>query len=379
MTDQNVQILDQLTAVNLNVSVWTARKKLTAEDFGGVELPPEELASLGSKKICDPESLKIFTALKARAVWHLDKIGVRFLGGWAIPDDQRDYLFDRLVVIKNEFLDAKDTFLNNYSLAVQNWIDKHPGWERLIADSPVSIEEIRKRLTFSWQFYKVVPPDQSIVSDSLHREVASLGSTLFGEIAKEAHAIWNKVYAGKTEVSHKALSPLKSMRQKLTGLAFVEPKVAPVADLIEDTLQSMPKRGLISGQSLLLLQGLVTALKDPALILEHVEKVMAGQSSSSFLLNLANSPLEAGNIGVQGGLKNLKNLESLAGQDPMTGLLGSPLDNELDFEDNDNGSAASNLDRKSEEDSFASLDDLPSESSEEQTNTSPGLDSLGLW
>ena len=77
----DIRILDKLLALNLSVSLWSARRKMTAEDMGGVNLPPEDLASLGSKRIADPENLKIFATLKARAVSHLDRIGVRFLSG----------------------------------------------------------------------------------------------------------------------------------------------------------------------------------------------------------------------------------------------------------------------------------------------------------
>ena len=45
----DIRILDSLLALNLNISVWSARKKMCLEDFGGAELPPEDLASLGSK------------------------------------------------------------------------------------------------------------------------------------------------------------------------------------------------------------------------------------------------------------------------------------------------------------------------------------------
>lgn len=60
----DIKILDSLVALNLNISVWSARKKMCLEDFGGAELPPEDLASLGSKRIADPDSLKIFTTLR---------------------------------------------------------------------------------------------------------------------------------------------------------------------------------------------------------------------------------------------------------------------------------------------------------------------------
>ena len=40
----DIRILDNLLALNLDISLWSARKKMTVEDFGGAELPPEDLA-----------------------------------------------------------------------------------------------------------------------------------------------------------------------------------------------------------------------------------------------------------------------------------------------------------------------------------------------
>ncbi|UQZ88026.1 DUF3150 domain-containing protein [Deltaproteobacteria bacterium Smac51] len=290
-----MKILDRLVAVNLSVAIWTARKKLTAADFGGAELPPEELASWGSKKVCDPERLRIFSTLKSRAVSQLDKIGIRFLGGWAIPEDRAEAINQFLRQIKTEFLNAKESFLNSYDQAVASWVDKHPGWEQLIAASTVSADYVRSRLSFTWQFYKVAAPDASVASsESLTHEVETLGNTLFGEIAKEAQSIWKRVYEGKTEVSHKALSPLKILHGKLSGLSFVEPRAAPVADLIEAAMLSVPRRGLISGAHLVMLQGLVTMLSNPTLLVHHGQKVIDGASPKSLIFSphLHHLPIE---------------------------------------------------------------------------------------
>lgn len=280
----DLKILDRLSVVNLNVTIWTARKKLTAADLGGAELPPEELASWGSKKICDPEALRIFGTLKSRAVSHLDRIGIRFLGGWAIPENQAQDIHYKLHSLKGEFLSAKDAFLNSYDQAVKDWMGKHPGWEQLIAASTVSADYVRSRLDFNWQFYKIASPDQNdAAASNLVNEVAGLSQSLFGEISKEAQAIWTKVYAGKTEVSHKALSPLRSMRSKLNGLTFLEPRVAPIVDLIEIAMLSVPKRGKIFGPSLILLQGLVSMLRDPNLLLDQGQKIIDGADPCTFL------------------------------------------------------------------------------------------------
>jgi hypothetical protein len=358
------KILDRLTAVNLNVSIWTARRKLKAEDFGGVELPPEELASLGSRKICDPETLRIFSTLKARAVNQLDRVGVRFLGGWAIPDEEAGFVLKTLQEVKSDFLEAKESFLNGYDLAVKSWIDKHPGWERLIADSPVGADHVRERLGFNWQFYKVAPPDNDLVRDGIRGEVDNLGSTLFGEIAKEAQSVWSKAYEGKTEVSHKALSPLRAMRNKLAGLSFVEPTAAPVMSLIDEALGSVPRRGLIKGRPLLTLQGLVSVLRDPGLLFEHGRKVLDGEVDPGSILFGASFGPEI-HLGIRPG--------DLDDDSPMetetTGLDG------LEGSDGESEEALDGGSDDSERDiGFESY-----KKTGDKNRNKPVLDSLGLW
>ena len=98
----NIRILDSLVALNLNISVWSARKKMCLEDFGGAELPPEDLASLGSKRIADPDSLKVFSTLKARAFNYLDRHGIRFMSGWAIPEDKAGDIIKELIGIREQ-------------------------------------------------------------------------------------------------------------------------------------------------------------------------------------------------------------------------------------------------------------------------------------
>lgn len=100
----DIKVLGNLLALNLNVNLWSARKKMVLEDFGGAELPPEDLASLGSKRIADPNSLKVFVTLKARAFNYLDRHGIRFMSGWAIPEDKAGDIIKELIGIRDEFL-----------------------------------------------------------------------------------------------------------------------------------------------------------------------------------------------------------------------------------------------------------------------------------
>ena len=283
----NLRTLDHLVVVNLDIHIWTARKKLTTADLGGATLPPDDLASLGSKRICNPEDLRTFGTLKARAVNLLERSGIRFLSGWAVPDTKIDAIMKELAAIRDEFNEAKEAFLQRYEESVRDWIAKHPQWSGIIAGSVVSEEYVRSRLGFRWQVFQVAHPgtvDPAKKIDNLGDDIDQLGQTLFGEVAKAAAEAWTKCYAGKTEITRKALSPLKSIHDKLMGLTFVEPRVAPVAELLETAFRSIPRRGAIKGSMLIMLQGLVSLLQNPTALVEHGQMILDGRKNSHKVL-----------------------------------------------------------------------------------------------
>ena len=283
MTD--ITVLDHLLVVNLDIHIWTARKKLVPLDLGGAELPPEDLASLGSKRICNPEDLRSFTTLKARAVSVLERSGIRFLSGWAVPDTRIDDIMRELAVIRDEFNAAKESFLQRYEQSVRDWIARHPQWGGIIAGSTVSEEYVRSRLDFRWQVFQVAQPEAiNRNMDNLKEDIDRLGGTLFDEIAKAAGEAWHRCYAGKTEITRKALSPLKAMYDKLMGLTFVEPRVAPVAELLDTAFRSIPRRGAITGSTLVMLQGLVSLLQNPQALMEHGQMILDGRKNSRNIL-----------------------------------------------------------------------------------------------
>ncbi len=285
----DITVLGSLVAVHLTVNIWTARRKLVPSDFNTNNLPPEELASLGSKRICNPADLRVFGTLKSRATTLLDRNGVRFLGGWALPEDRIDEVQADLETIASEFLREKAVFLDRYDDAVRDWIRSNPGWESIIANSIVSADYVRSRFGFSWQLFKVQAPalrddsPESVVNVGLDDAVSGLGQTLFGEIAKAATDTWYKSFVGKSEVTRKALSPLRTMYHKLTGLSFVEPRVTPVADLLETAFSAVGKKGHIMGPNLLMLQGLVSLLRDPVALLNHAQSMLEGRNPDDIL------------------------------------------------------------------------------------------------
>lgn len=289
-TVTDITVLDQLLVVNLDAHIWSARRKLMPEDLGNTRLPPDELASLGSKKICNPEEINIFRMLKARAESLLRQNGIRFLNGWAVPEEKLAAIDESLTGIRDDFNTAKEDFLQRYEQAVREWIDSHPAWREIIANSIVSEEYVRSRLSFRWQVFRVAPPLSDASQDSLADEVKNLGNALYDEIARSAAETWKNCYEGRTEVTRKALSPLNAMYDKLMGLTFVEPRVSPIASIIRTALDSIPKRGPITGGTLLMLQGLVSLLRSPQEVVEHGQKILEGQPAGEVLSTLSDIP-----------------------------------------------------------------------------------------
>lgn len=288
MTD--ITVLKHLTALRLEVTIWSARRKLTAADLCAPNLPPETVASLGSKKVCNPEDLRVFGALKSRAVALLDRHGVRFLGGWALPEGVIDPVNAGLDAIGAEFEQAKEGFLARYDEAVKGWIRDNPAWEALLTNATVSADVVRSRLGFAWQMFRLQPPKGNEASKPLTEAVQGLGGTLFGEVAKVAEEAWQKSFLGKTEVSLKAAWPLKGLRQKLAGLSCLEPRVTPLVDLIDTGLAALPEKGPLTGGSLLGLQGLICLLRDPEAMRDHGQKILDGMGLEAALQALVALP-----------------------------------------------------------------------------------------
>lgn len=89
----------------------------------------------------------------------------------------------------------------------------------------------------------------------------------FEEVAKAATEAWHKCFAGKSEVTRKAVSPLRTIQRKLAGLTFID--LGDLSIFSGPAFASLPRRGKIQGASLLMLQGLVALLRDPAALTEH--------------------------------------------------------------------------------------------------------------
>ncbi|WKJ90165.1 DUF3150 domain-containing protein [Methylomonas montana] len=280
---QTQLILDQVVLIKVDATIYGARKKLNKEDLvlaDGSKLPPEDLASLGSKRLLDPDRLSVFNRLKKEAERICLRVGTRFLGGFVVPVVAAAQVTTELDRIAGDFAQARTEFLDGYDAAVQDWMIKHPEFAGIIEKAIDSVALVATRLTFDYLVVSVALPDQLPKQEveRLESKIGSLSEQMFHEIAADANLLVEHSLLGKEQVTRNALRPIKRIRDKLDGLSFLDHRVAPVVATIDDLLGKIPNRGSIEGSLLQEILATAMLLADPDKTRRHGEGLLAGQA-----------------------------------------------------------------------------------------------------
>ncbi|WP_341744819.1 DUF3150 domain-containing protein [Azonexus hydrophilus] len=302
---QQNQILEKVICISLEgIRLWGARKKLQVADLDGVaeqSLPPADLASLGSKRIFDAKSLNRFEALKKQAHNACAKRGIRFLGGYAVPAEEAAALGTELDAIGVLFEDAKRDLLATYDDKLDDWVARYPGWESWIRREAKPKDAIADRISYGWTPARISTPSDepdSILNKKMAEETGGLAGRLFCEIADAAEDVLDAI-SGKPKVNRRALSPIRNIRSKMSGLAFLDSRVKPLLKLIDDTLAQMPGDAPIEGVSLTALTGLVMILSEPSRMRRYGESVLNGSSQSDALDDAGEDVTEVTTVSVK--------------------------------------------------------------------------------
>jgi uncharacterized protein DUF3150 len=289
--------LNEVFCVNLDIRIWSGRKKLTAADLHLSEssLPPKDLASLGNKRICDPALLKPLHRIEGRARDACQRVGVHFLSGYGVPKAKAEELVTILGQLRQEFDHEKHALLDSYEQAITDWIAAHPGWEHALKDF-VPRDEAAGKFGFDFQIFAILHPfakpdgleEESKTNEANHqglqRATDGLPEQLYTEIALAASDAWKKSFAGKLSVTRKALRPIKAALVKLESMRFLDPgRIGTVVCRIRDRIADVPKSGPIDGQALQVIKGIVYVLSDVErlkLYAQHLERGLPLDESS---------------------------------------------------------------------------------------------------
>ena len=269
----DIKITDKMLVIAPAITIWSARRKMQAEDFGDSKdaLPPDDIASLGVKKLCPPEKLRPFAMLKSRATSLLARHGIPFLpGAWLVPADKASELNKALEEIKADFDREKESFLNDYTRITSDWVMAHPDFAEMLVKSMASPDYVRSRLSFGWRAFALRMTRNSNIRD----ELENLGNSVFIDIAKEAAVVKREVFADRDSVTQKALNPIRALAEKLRGLSFIHPQVLAATSLVQSCLERMPAKGEISGSHLGEVLALLSLLTNPVALEDATSRMV---------------------------------------------------------------------------------------------------------
>lgn len=259
-----VEVLGRVTLVSLHgIHLWTARKKISAVDFPNVEFPPEQLMSLGSKHVLDPEQLKTFERCKREAHSECIRVGVKFLGGYAVPEEKLNDLLVKLRVIKSAFMDYKTTFMRNYDQYTSDWANadwKKPEWRDMILRSLTPKAEVACKFDFAFTAMKIVPHPDEELSNELGDEVKGLTSELIKEVSNEAREMIKRGLLTRGTATQGTVNTLRKIAEKIDGLSFLSPYVKVVSEYFSTVINAMPTQGAIKDNDFQALSSLVVSI-----------------------------------------------------------------------------------------------------------------------
>lgn len=283
MQTQKIAVLSKILLVGIQVNVWSARKKLEPKDLGldPKEIPPAELASLGTLRSINPEDIQAFEKLRRKAKRTVEKMGLRFMGVVAIPEEKAALANAELEKIENEFNDLRSDFLARYDKSVLDWMNRPwptPALKEAIVRAIVPKAIVAERIAFRFSLCRVMPDKTPELNKQLDREVQGLHGQLFQEIADTAEELLVKSFSGKDKVGQKAVNCIRRIHEKLLSLAFLDSTVLALADHVNAKLAQFPTKGDVEGAKLQELVSLLSILSDETKIAKLIQLFDSAQS-----------------------------------------------------------------------------------------------------
>lgn len=269
-SNKSINVLDHLLLVSLDISIWSARKKLTRQDLrlpDGSMPPEEDVITLGSKRIADPDKINELETVRRATHNACAKVGIQFLGGYGTSDEKIAALVEEIEENKKKFLTLRQALLDNYDEVTMGWIQKHPDWEHALRNAITPKSVVAERTGFDFTVYKVGTPENVTTSSTISQKADGLGGQLLREIAQEAKDLIERSILTRDDgaITRRAVGAIMRLRDKMDGLSFLASWITPLIEEIDRIVGRLPKNGNVEGDDYRHLLSMVMTLSDPKL------------------------------------------------------------------------------------------------------------------
>lgn len=244
--------MSKLVIVAPEFNAYGGAHVLHAKDLGlaAESFPDRKVAELGCKKVIDPEHLKPFGKLRARAWAVAEKRGIRLLDGYGQNPDLAKEVVAEIQAICREAQSHADFIGNNWLSLVDEWAKANPKWSTLVRESAPSAQWIRSRFHFAVRAYPMdlgTLQEMGIEENDLISEMGGLGDRLISDLSHAAKGMWEE-FISREKILERQISPLKTMAEKAKALGFLDKRAVTVGQDIQALLDTLPAKGPYEAQ-----------------------------------------------------------------------------------------------------------------------------------
>lgn len=187
----------------------------------------------GAVRYIDPSHLRAFTSARQAANRACRARGVRFLSGWAVPDESVESLISELNEVALKVANAKIDLIQNWDTNIQAWIEGHPQVAGYRGRFPTK-EHADKQTSASLAVYRIHPTAvKSDADDGIQTEVKGLANRVLHEIAQDVQDTWKP---GAMQASQRIKNLLRRLAEKCRTLEFLGGNLGAVARFIDEAI-----------------------------------------------------------------------------------------------------------------------------------------------
>jgi hypothetical protein len=280
--EYNKKLLDKIAVVNLNLSRWTGTTQIDESE----SMVNSKARNKLSIQILPDTKLKPYHTIRNRLymIW-LEKIGLKFMGGWIIPVSQIDATHNYFSEQKDEY----QTFINDiekeYDRYYKKAYNENPKFRNLLSEPRFKKENIMKRFGFEWDFFMMAPVVSRFLRNEFMTKMEKLETVLYQDVSIKAEELWQKKL-NKESLTSRIASPVKDIKFKFEIFGFLSPLVPSTIRLIEAALLNLPDKFNNKPLSVELseqVKSLLWVMKEPERCLLYSGRISEGQAPYKIL------------------------------------------------------------------------------------------------
>ncbi|MCC6506009.1 MAG: hypothetical protein IT475_11250 [Aquimonas sp.] len=254
-------------------------------DLAGAILPPSSIVSDGRKRVVDPKVFAPMVNIRKSVERAIQKVGSPFVGSHLVPEAK---LADLEVILQSkeaDFLTALDELIAHLDQHVHEFAKANPEWAHLIRNNALNEAMLRERCAFQVAMFKPAAPEK----DPNGRYSAAVNGAIpavLADVAGEADDVLKIHFEGTAKAGQRAVSAVAKLLTKMEGFSILDPRIAPCVQNFKNTLDALPKTGVLKGGDFFALHGLAKLLTDQEGLLEYGESVFADLRAPTLAISL---------------------------------------------------------------------------------------------